>query len=412
MKKCNLLILIIALLIAVACFASCGGSTESTDGQTSSEPATSTPATSEPPVTTLPALESFESVKIAGNDLKDYTIVYAESPLAGEAAKHPELLPVYDFDKESADRLSDIIFARYGVRLAVKMDTATEVSDKEILIGETNRELVSTISLKKVKAEQYLITLSDAKLVVCGGTYGTTWHALDYVEAMLDTALKERKGDFEFAADYRYEGTYHLVRIGCIGDSITQGVGIKSSATMYAYPVQLGRFLWKDALVTNFGLSGKTMRNDLADAYTKTTTYTRALASASGMDMFTIMLGTNDSNRDRNWNANSTQQYKESCRLLLENLTKKNKDLSFVLANCPAYFGSDDFGSRTVRDLQKSLVKEMNDLGYPTTFFDMHKVTVELRDTFEDKLHPNEYGHVEMARAFAEALEAIIHSEQ
>ena len=397
MKKARFLILIVAILLVAVCFVAC----QSTDD-------TTTETTTEPPVTTtLPALTAFESVKIAGNNLKDYTIVYAESPYASQAAANPDLFPVYDFDKESAERLSDLIFSVTGVRLALALDTETKPSDKEILVGETNRDVTEALKLNHIKTDDYVIQVSGSKLALCGGIHGTTWHAIDYLESLFAELLAARTAEYDFSSDYVYNGTYDILTITCIGDSITQGIGA-TNEKLFSYPAQLARFLWKDATVVNLGNSGKTMRNDLNDAYVNTSSYKNALLQAGKTDIFTIMLGTNDSRRDRNWNANSITQYKESCRLLFENLYAKNKDLKFVLANCPAYFGADGFGSLSVRILQKSLVKDMNDLGYPTTFFDMNAVTKTMRAYFPDKLHPNNMGHMLMAEAFAEALMAVI----
>ena len=396
MKKIRILMLLMAVLTVVACFVACGN-VETTAEIT----------TTETPVTTLPPLTAFESLKIAGNDLSESTIVYAESPYAKQAAERPNFFPVYDFDKESAERLSDLIYSVTGKRLPIALDTNTEVTDKEILVGETNRPDTKSVSLNKVKVDEFILRENNGKLIVCGGIYGTTWHSIDYLETLFNDQLTKRNATFDFAAEYEYKGKHKMIRIGCIGDSITQGVGV-DDASICAYPAQLSRLLWKDALVTNFGLSGKTMRDDLADSYMSTTTYTRALTSASSIDIFTVMLGTNDSNRDRNWTNTSTQKYKNSCKTLFESLISKNKNLRFVIANCPAYFGTDAFGSLQVRRLQEQLVDEMNALGYKTSFFNMYEVTKPLEAYYPDKLHPNGEGHIFMANAFAESLQKLI----
>lgn len=407
MNKFKLLCLVAVLMLLVAVFAACG-TAETTTETTTAAPGTTTPevtTTSVPATTVAP---TFSSVKIGENDLKDYTIVYAKSPYHQLAnyKNYKDLYPVYDFDKETADRLSDLIFELSGIRLAVSMDTKTTAGTKEILIGKTNRKEI-TNGLGELKTDDFVIKSVGTSLVICGGEHGTTWHALDYLEKLLNGALEEGKRDYTFASDYSYKGEYHLTRIGCIGDSITQGVG-SSAADRFAYPAQLARFLWKDAIVLNFGNSGKTMRNDLNDAFVKTQTYTDALNAAADVDIFTVMLGTNDSNRDRNWNDNSTKQYMDSCRLLFENLSARNSDITFVIANCPAYFGADGFGSAKVRSLQKQLVTDMNEAGFKTEFFDMYTPTRQMREYFPDTLHPNDMGHMKMAEVFSKALAEII----
>ena len=223
--KTKLFVTMALLLVVLMCFVACG--TENTTTTDAEE------TTTEAPVTTLAPLASFDSLKIAGNDIKDYTIVYAESPHAARAAENPDLYPVYDFDKESAERLAELIFKVTGARLTVALDTATEVGAKEILIGETNRELTKALSLSKVKTDEYVIQVSDATLVICGGIYGTTWHALDYIEKEFTTSLENQIATKEFAADYSYKGNHHMIQIACIGDSITEGYGVQS-ANFYA----------------------------------------------------------------------------------------------------------------------------------------------------------------------------------
>ncbi len=401
MKHLKLLALVTLLIVGVMLIVSCGETT------TTAETTTTVPVTTAPPPTVLTALS------IAGNDIKDYKIVYAKSPYEAQAtnAATSQYFPVYDFDKETADRLAKLIFDLSGISLTVVKDTDTEISDKEILVGNTNRtEVNAVLKPNVIKTDKYAIRTIGTSLVICGGEYGTTWHAIDYLEKLFKDTLADYKTEIAFDNDYTYEGTHHLIQIGCIGDSITAGVG--ASNGNFNYVSQLGRYLWKDAMVQNYGNSGKTMRNDLNDAYNKTAEYKRALTLAPRTDIFTVMLGTNDSNRDRQWNSNSTEQYNESCMLLFEALKAKNKKLNFVLANCPAYFGGDGFGSTLVRSLQQKLVPTLNDAGYPTTHFDMHNVTKNLSRCFPDSLHPNDEGHMIMAEAFAEHLQEIINSLQ
>ena len=102
--------------------------------------------------------------------------------------------------------------------------------------------------------------------------------------------------------------------------------------------------------------------------------------------------------------------YKNSCLGSMESLKKKNPDLKFVLANCPAYFGGSNFGSAQVRLIQKALYSTAKEAGYPTTFFDMYSVTQTMRDYFPDSVHPNDMGHMKMAEQFAAYLQTLIAS--
>ncbi len=407
MNKSKLILIVLLALAAVMLLAACGSHNPDSTGSTEGPGTTSSAA---PADTSAAAPTQLSSIRIGDRDLSEYTIVYAQSEYSRylKISQYRKLFPVYDFDRETAERLSDLIYTVSGIRLPVAEDKSTEAGECEILVGNTNRtDVMSALDLYALKSDDYAIAVHEGKMAVCGGEYGTTWHAVDYLETLFSETLAAGKTELAFDAEYSYSSTYHLTRIGCIGDSITEGVGSTNSA-IFSYPAQLGRYLWKDALVINFGNSGKTMRNDLADSYIRTSTYSDALRQAANIDIFTVMLGTNDSNRDRDWTEADSKLYNDSCRSIFSALKKKNADLRFVLANCPAYFGSDGFGSATVRNLQEALVKTLNDEGFPTAFYDMYATTKEMRSLFPDSLHPNDEGHMKMAEAFAGALGELI----
>ena len=408
MKK--IVLFLLAMICIVACAVSCGETVTTTDGTTTEGGATSSTTSMATTTENLPAAEKFESLKVVSNDLSEYKIIYAESDLADLAKANPTYYPVWDFNKETAERLSDLIFSVSGVRLAIACDVDTDVTDKEILIGVTNRTQSEALSLSTVAEETYKVCVSDGKLVICGGLYGSTWHAIDYVEALFTEALAKRNVNYSFASDMAYTGSYDFVRIGCIGDSITQGSKV-SIPNRYAYSAQLGRWLWKDAIVTNLGNSGKTLRDDLSDSYMKTPSYQKALRLAPDIDIFTIMLGTNDGNRvGTGWDADDTAAYKRDYEKLVSNLSKENPNMQFVIMNCPTTFraASQNYDSDTIRVAQRELVDELAAKGYKTSFFDMQSVTKNLSAYYPDQLHPDENGHTIMAEALQKTLAEII----
>lgn len=437
MKHFKFIVLMCLVVLMAVTAVACGGSeTTGTTATTTTEagvattpgttaetaPATTAPVTTVPtttpatttPTTTAPLPTSFKELKIGETPISDYTIVYAKSPYE-VYAKIPEkkqYFPVYDFDHETADRLSDLIFEVTGVRLKVVQDTKTTEVANEILVGKTNRALNGGVNLADLSTDDYVLNVVGSKLVICGGAFGTTWHALDYLETLFADKLAKREVNYAFAENFSHVSSYHLTVIACIGDSITQGVGATDQA-MLGYPAQMGRLLWKDAIVHNFGDSGSSMRDDL-DAYTNTQAYANAVKAAASADIYTIMLGTNDTWQDTtSWTDSDTELYNNSCLGIMESLVKKNADLKFVLANCPAYFGTaSNIATPKTRKIQEALVPIVNDAGYPTTFFDMYSVTKSLRIHFPDQVHPNDMGHLKMAEAFAEYLLTLITSSQ
>ena len=407
MKRIKLLTVTCVLALVVLLLVACGGEvTTSADGSTSTE----TPAVT----TEKPAPTKLTSLKIGDADISEYTIVYAQSPYATHVkmAQFRPYMEVYDFDHETAKRVAALIKELCGVTLSVKVDKSTTETEREILVGSTNRAQTSELDIKGLVADEYIVNQSGTKLVIAGGQYGTTWHAVDYVESLLRDTLANCKTEFAFDSTVNKKGTHHLVRIGCIGDSITDGIG--ASNELLQYTSQLGRYLWKDAIVYDFGSSGATMRDDLADTYTKRVPYTEALRAASTVDIFTIMLGTNDSDRDKSvWNSAKDLLYINGCKNIMEKMQNHNKDLVFVVANCPAYYDPNGhFGSQHVRELAESMIPDLNEAGFPTTFYDMYSVTAGHPEWFPDKLHPNDLGHKEMAKAWAVSLQEKIDSIQ
>ena len=358
---------------------------------------------------TTEAPKQFASLKIGDTPISEYTIVYARSEYA-PYLKMPTMkkyFPIYDFDRETAERLSDMIYNLSGIRLNIVEDVGHAETANEILIGDTNRDFPTNVVVNSLKDDDYIIDVLDTKLAICGGVYGTTWHALDYLEEYLAKMLDEGATEYSFDADYQYQGSYHMVRIACIGDSITEAANIGAGREMVSYPAQMGRILWKDAIVTNLGSSGATMRNDL-NAYTQRAVYQTALKIAAETDLFTVMLGTNDSFFDSSWTEADSQKFNEDCLAIFKSLWDKNQNLRFVLANCPRYFGNGGWASVTVRGLQRNLISTLNDAGYPTTIFDMFTATSDMGSYFPDDLHPTEEGYMIMAQKFAEGLLPVI----
>lgn len=87
------------------------------------------------------------------------------------------------------------------------------------------------------------------------------------------------------------------LRVACIGNSITDGMGIDMSE-VYGYPAVLQRLLGKNYNVKNFGVSARTLMNKGDLPYMKEQAW--ADAQAFLPNIVVIKLGTNDS-KDYNW---------------------------------------------------------------------------------------------------------------
>lgn len=97
------------------------------------------------------------SLTVAGNELRDYKIVYAK----GEEGY-----------KGAAEQLCDLVGERYGYVLEIVADTESETVDKEILIGPTNRPQSSAfMAAHPCETLQYALGVVDGRLLITGKPY-------------------------------------------------------------------------------------------------------------------------------------------------------------------------------------------------------------------------------------------------
>lgn len=398
------LIILTALILCMGCLlGACRNSGNEENSMKTEEPTREQPTDA----VTEPATEEpkLEKLTVGGAELSEYTVIYARNSyykvLSGI---RDQLKGDYDFDHLTAQRLADLIYERFGVRMTVAQDTKTKAGEKEILIGKTNRKLHS----ETLDADDYTVSLTEGKLVVCGGAFGTTWHAIDAIEAWLTQKAQDGK-TADFTAADSITGTYHLKTVACIGDSITYGA-TSTDPQYLSFPANMQRILWHDYRITNYGHSGKTMRDDLQDSYMATETWQRLLADRTGYDLVLLMLGTNDSHRDPDWDAEDDSRFKRSCKTLLKAVKEKNPNATFVMMNCPKYFDPNGkFASPHIRELQLETAKWLNAGGFRILFYDMYSFTEKEMGAslFPDNLHPGDAGYVVMGKGVAQLVRAV-----
>ncbi len=357
-------------------------------------------------------------LSIAGNKLEGYTIIYARSPFS--YAQAARFNTEWDFYKVIAEDVADKLYAATGVKLPVKQDTKTEVSKLEILIGPTNRS--ESFPLDGLQADRTYAKVVGSKLVL-GGGYNTTrytgnlktsycfaasYHAFDAIETYLDENFKNGNKTLNLSSGTDFSKTIDLITVGCIGDSITEGVGA-SDMNVTSYPAVLQRILWKDHLVINLGFGGRTMREDLDASYRGTDRHSAMMQYADEFDYALIMLGTNDSYFDMMWSELSDEKYLTSADALVGDLMRENTDMQVVIMNCPTYYGGGPWANPRVLYLQNQLPKRLEDQGVNTSFFDMNTYTAQNVGgvNFPDQLHPNDTGYAKMAWGLSEMLNAL-----
>lgn len=384
-----------AMLLTMA---SCGGAGSSKETSGTVDPFSVPTA----PETAIGA----ESLTLDGVPLSDYVIVYAS--VSARFVRQMERYDVvkhgqeYDFDHVTAVTLQASIKERFGIELAVQSDSKDPAAH-EILVGNTSREADDVFVSSD--EDSYTVGMSEGSLCFLGGAYGTTYHSVDYFNEYLDS----QTGNVNLNQDFKLTGEHHLTVIGCIGDSITEGVG-SSDASIYGYPAALSRILWKDCIVIGYGCSGMTMRADTNWAYMNSSPYTGALRNAGKVDVFTIMLGTNDSRGDIVSGYGKDQaKFEEGFSKLISALHKKNSKTRFILMNCPVYYGNETYGADYIVEWQSELYEKYSK-EYDLSFFDMRTFSKENMpvDLFADKLHPNDEGYMIMAEGIGNMLKEYL----
>jgi len=189
-----------------------------------------------------------------------------------------------------------------------------------------------------------------------------------------------------------------VVRIACVGNSITYGHGIKDREHD-SYPAVLGRLLGKGFEVENFGVSGRTCLNKGDHPYMKEKRYQEALAF--NPDIVIIKLGTNDT-KPHNWKYHA--EFKQDLTALVNSFQRLPSKPTIYLCY-PATVYTLDWGINDsiivngVIPYIKEVAKKCH-----TRIIDFHTLTANMPENFPDKLHPNEAGAAIMANAVYERL--------
>lgn len=199
----------------------------------------------------------------------------------------------------------------------------------------------------------------------------------------------------------RWTTTNRPVRVACIGDSITFGLGI--SDTNDTYPRQLQALLGSEYDVRNFGKSGCTVTRDSFSGtprgYIKQVEHTNALAFRP--DVVICNLGINDvSGFADAHRQNLVRDYREIIAAYRALPTAPRFILWHRLA--PLFPGQTFYGQPVVTNVN-DLIRQAADLT-GTDALDMFPSLAEHPEWFPDKLHPNAAG----ARRIAEVTHGYL----
>jgi lysophospholipase L1-like esterase len=199
-----------------------------------------------------------------------------------------------------------------------------------------------------------------------------------------------------------------IVRVACVGDSITLGYGLQQS-----YPAKLGHWLGTNYDVRNFGVSATTLLHRGDYPYIGRPAYTNALVFKA--DIVVIDFGANDSkhpgdgsldatNDVNNWQhkADFIGNYEE----MIAAFRKANPSAKiFICYPTPDFPGRWGINDKTIRNEMIPMIDAVAG-GSGVGIIDLRSPFTNRADLFPDTVHPNDEGAKLMA---AEIFRVLTH---
>ncbi len=188
------------------------------------------------------------------------------------------------------------------------------------------------------------------------------------------------------------------IRVACVGDSITEGFGIRMQSEN-AYPAQLGDMLGDKYEVMNFGRSSTTMMQTGDFPYWTAKEFSNALRYKA--DIYVIKLGTNDC-KSYQWNA---EKFKESYLNMIDTLRSAAPESRIILCLpvpvvAPKWAMNDSVIFNGVIPMIREVADERS-----LEIVDLYATFAPHLDLIFDSVHPNKEGAHLLAQTVAEAIE-------
>lgn len=191
------------------------------------------------------------------------------------------------------------------------------------------------------------------------------------------------------------------IRVACVGNSITDGMGIDMSG-VFSYPSVLGRRLGDGYAVKNFGVSGRTMSNSGDLPYQNEQAWKDCLAWQP--NVVVIKLGTNDSKTD-NWKTGK-DDYIKSLQQMVDSLDALPTKPRIIIASpIPAFrdiwtITDSVIATEVVPQLEKYAKKKK------LQYLDLHSLfkNEDGKQMQSDGIHPTNKGAAQIAGYVAEAI--------
>ena len=187
------------------------------------------------------------------------------------------------------------------------------------------------------------------------------------------------------------------VKVACVGDSITAGVG--ASSDPHNYPSLLGDLLGSGYTVANFGESGATLLQNGDSPYKQRGSYGRSAAFLP--NVVVILLGTNDS-KPQNWGTHKGEFAADYAALLDYYAALPTHPKLFACLPTPVPKPNYGINEPAVTE-ELPLIRQVA-AQKGATVIDVHGRMPSDNADFVDGVHPNDTGYVLLASAVYQGM--------
>lgn len=207
-----------------------------------------------------------------------------------------------------------------------------------------------------------------------------------------------KEGSNELLNSSKIEPNAGALKVACIGNSITEGDGIKDR-TNDSYPAQLQQILGAAYHVRNFGVSGRTLLRKGDFPYWNETAFQEAKDFQP--DIVVIKLGTNDT-KPQNWKY--AADFVKDYQIFIDGFQAlDSKPTVYLCYPVPAFevkWGIDN------AIITKEVIPKINEIATSKELkiIDLYQALNGKSELFPDAIHPNEAG----AKIIAETVASVI----
>ena len=191
------------------------------------------------------------------------------------------------------------------------------------------------------------------------------------------------------------------IKVACIGNSITYGMGTENPATD-SYPAQLQKMLGDGYTVGNFGKSGATLLNRGHRPYMQQEEFRKAMDF--GGDIAVIHLGINDTD-PRDW-PNYRDFFVSDYLALIDSCRAANPKVRILVCRLTPIFNRHPRFESSTRDWEDQIQLAVENVARAAgaQLVDLHETLYAYPGLLPDALHPDKEGLNRLARTICSAI--------